>query len=219
MCHWWVWVSEILRFMLISRSWHADSSGVVELGMGTLHSVSLQSCNYIRSENRTLFITWPCSSNLSPFFLFLLLLVCEEEEKERLKSAFIFTLIKSTKSALCDWCPLISSPPHPQHLHWLRTPKDPWNTFPSSKIFSEVSKSAWGELCLFVLFIQLVEEWKSGCQGYAAVWALFCSLLRYFTCVQRPGGMFGKRLEQKTGKPYRESSPPDALLTLGWLMR
>ena len=35
----------------------SDSSGVVEVGMSTLHSVSLQSCNYVGCENRKLLIT------------------------------------------------------------------------------------------------------------------------------------------------------------------
>lgn len=50
----------------------------------------------------------------------------------------------------------IAPSPHPQHLHWLRTPKDCWNTSPSSKIFLEVS-SSW---------FQKVLEVRSACLPY-----------------------------------------------------
>lgn len=50
--------------------------------------------------------------------------------------------------------------------------------FFSEVCFSLVSKSAQDcGLCLTAcLFIQLVEELKAECQGFAAVWALFAEL-------------------------------------------
>lgn len=86
-------------------------------------------------------------------------------------------------------------------------------SLPQSK---EVLKAA-ADVCLSVLFIQLVGELKWGCQGCAAVWALFCRLLWYFACLKRCGGMSWGRFDQKQGRPAGRVHLQ--VQTPGWLMR
>ena len=99
----------------------------------------------------------------------------------------IFTFLKS----LMQQSPIsmINMPQNkPLRLTGAKDLKNTLNTFTRGRIFSEYSfvsvkkelKTA-GHVCLSVLFIQLVEGFKSGRCGCSLVWALFCRLLLYLT--------------------------------------
>lgn len=179
MCHWWVWVSEILCFMLIrrsvasrqlwcGRSWHVYSILSV-LTKLQLHWEWEQNAAY------NVAIPFPPSSSSLCFSCLWIWSKIGLVRNSRFQLVLFLLLSKLgvTRFPSCDWC-------HTSSIVLLKLSdsarQNCWKALNSSRI--SLLPLVWKCSDLRVMsywlsIIQLVEKLKVGCQACAAVGVLF----------------------------------------------